>query len=145
MELLVPNVRWSSHWNSGSDDRRQINVSAHHITSTGGQTTKIVALTIANRSMSLTIVPPSSMPESSKQWLQLLSSDQCLQPLYHLDWKFRKLNMILSYCFSLFTFYFAHILFFFFFQKLVHQQNNSVSFTISMVNNIKFQFLKKKY
>ena len=62
LEPLVPEVLWSNRQNSGSGDRHQIGIFAHCIASTAstnGQTTKIVALAIANKSVSPTIIPPS--------------------------------------------------------------------------------------
>ena len=55
----MPEVLWSNRRNSGSGDRHKIGIFAHCTASTNGQTTKIVALTTANKSMSPTIIPPS--------------------------------------------------------------------------------------
>ena len=51
MEQLVPEVRWLNCRNSGSGNHHRIGVSA--------QTTEIVAPTIADRSVSPTIIPLS--------------------------------------------------------------------------------------
>ena len=59
LEPLMPEVLWSNRWNSGSGDRHKIGIFAHCTASTNGQTTKIVALATANKSMSPTIIPPS--------------------------------------------------------------------------------------